>query len=334
MFCRKCGKQILEEEKFCSACGSPVGESKQQIAKHDNVKKINVCMMVVAVAMFLLMMLSLFDFIPSIKDFRVDDNNSKEIAERESDLLKLNEEHIDESKHDPIEEVEEIHVEGHGFESPEETVKAYIEALNNGDIDGMIATFAIESYVDNFDTRAHIEGYAAFTPKAPFSATYELSDGSDFDRNIRIKARQAAILSKYYNMLSQQTVHHNWMTIGPLEGKDVDDFMNKMRESDFLNDWKNMKFVEIIAPDEICDKYYSEQNQKNIKIQTKSYCCEDIEDVCALVEIAGEKYYQFAQCGMYGGRWYIITCSGNLASLVGVSTDLYGLVPCADVEAM
>lgn len=247
------------------------------------------------------MLLSILGIIPSIKTSAK--NASKKGAD--SDVVKI---------------------EGDGFDSPEEAVNAYIKALNDGDIDGMLATYAIESYVDNFDTKAQIEKIACFIPAYSFNYTYEFSDGSVFDRNIRIKERQAYIMRNYYSMISQQTVHHDMKIIGPLEGDALDEFMNEMEKTDFLNAWKNMKFVRFISPDEICDTYNSETVQDNIKQQAKLYRCDSIIDVCALVEIDGEEHYQFAQCGMYNGKWYILSLEGTLFSLTGAPADSWGLV--------
>lgn len=220
-------------------------------------------------------------------------------------------------------------IEGNGFDSPEDVLSAYIEALNDGDIDGMLAAYAIESYIDNVSTRADIERKSCFAPNSPFSVTYELSDGSDFDRNIRIKEREAYIMKRYYDMLSQQTIHHNMQTIGPLDDEGVDEFMDDIEENDFLNAWKKMKFVKFISPNELCKEYNSEANQKNISYQKKIYGCEDIENICALVKIDGKKYYQFAECVMYDGKWYIGSLAGNLPAIMGVSTDCWGLVECS-----
>ena len=41
--------------------------------------------------------------------------------------------------------------EGAGFDSPDDAVQSYIDALNAGDVPAMLSTFAIETYVDNMD---------------------------------------------------------------------------------------------------------------------------------------------------------------------------------------
>lgn len=333
MYCKKCGTMISEEVKYCSSCGCLVGKATRKSNANEEVKKINVGMLGIAIVTFIVMMLTLLDVIPSIKDLGVNGaTNSKTVENDEFVVLNtLDEENAKEKDILDLSKKEDIMIEGGGYESPEENIKAYIAALNKGDVDEVLSTFAIESFVDNFDTRAEIERFTVFMPDAPFNKAYELSDGSDFDRDIRIKVRQAAIIRRFYSMISQLTVHHDGCTIS-LEGEEVDVFMNNINESDFLNAWKNMKYIEMISPEKICDVYYSEPNQNNIELQRKIYCCEDIEDVCALVEIGGEEYYQFAQCGKYNGRWYIIDCAGNLSSLFTADRYLYGLVPCSDIE--
>ena len=47
-------------------------------------------------------------------------------------------------------------IEGPGFDSPEEAVSAYLEALKNGDAAGMLSTFAIETYVAEMDAQAYL----------------------------------------------------------------------------------------------------------------------------------------------------------------------------------
>ena len=55
-------------------------------------------------------------------------------------------------------------MEGAGYKTPEDAVMAYAEYLKNGDMEGMISTFAVESYVEHFDMRAHLEYYDSYFP--------------------------------------------------------------------------------------------------------------------------------------------------------------------------
>ena len=55
-------------------------------------------------------------------------------------------------------------MEGPGYDSPEEAVTAYLEAMKKGDARGMLSTFAIETYVAEMDAQAYLERMWAFTP--------------------------------------------------------------------------------------------------------------------------------------------------------------------------
>ena len=50
-----------------------------------------------------------------------------------------------------------VKVEGPGYTSAEEAARAYAEALKAGDLNAMLSTFAVESYVEHFDMAAYIE---------------------------------------------------------------------------------------------------------------------------------------------------------------------------------
>lgn len=301
MICKNCRNTISDGANFCNVCGCRVEEQQVSVAadkagKTGKTGKLPVIMTIVSVVLCVLLVLSLLDIIPSIKN-TADDT-----------------------------------VEGPGYDTADAALEAYIAALNQGDIDGMIATFAIESYVDNFDTKAHIERLKSFSPLNPFYSVYELADGSEFDRDIRIKEREASIMYYYSKMLSQRIVQHDDRIISLQDDDEIDAFMKEIEKSEFFDDWKNMEFVKMVDPEAVCGTYGTEQFKTSIMRQAKPYGCNDIRDVCALVKIGKEKYYQTAMCGEYNGRWYIITCMGNLSSLIGLPADSWGLVPCSEID--
>ena len=51
----------------------------------------------------------------------------------------------------PFAAAESGRLEGAGYDTPEEALLAYIDALNRGDVGGMLSTFALESYVEHAD---------------------------------------------------------------------------------------------------------------------------------------------------------------------------------------
>ena len=64
-------------------------------------------------------------------------------------------------------------LEGKGFASAEEAVAAYLQAMKENDVAGMLSTFAIETYVDNLDARAYLARNGSFgsSSQAALAAT-------------------------------------------------------------------------------------------------------------------------------------------------------------------
>ena len=51
---------------------------------------------------------------------------------------------------EPVFASEPLYREGDGYSSPQEAAQAYIEAFASNDVEGIIKTFAIETYVQHF----------------------------------------------------------------------------------------------------------------------------------------------------------------------------------------
>lgn len=92
--------------------------------------------------------------------------------------------------------------EGSGFDSPEEAVTAYLEAMQEGDVQGMLSTFAIETYVDNVDAQTYLTRMGAFVPDdqegVPLSNAYA--------REIAISRRYAGLADQLY----MQYLYYSW----------------------------------------------------------------------------------------------------------------------------
>ena len=96
-------------------------------------------------------------------------------------------------------------IEGPGFDSPEEAVTAYLEALKNGDARGMLSTFAIETYVSEVDAQAELERYGAFIPTIGIRVPL----GGDYQQQVAVAAR--------YGQLAE-SLAYQWMLFSWPEG--------------------------------------------------------------------------------------------------------------------
>ena len=81
--------------------------------------------------------------------------------------------------------------EGKGYDSPEEALLDYADALKTGDIDRMISAYAIESYSENYDTLAYIRRYQSFSnSRGTFIIT---PTDNEIVKRINLENRYAAV---------------------------------------------------------------------------------------------------------------------------------------------
>ena len=224
-------------------------------------------------------------------------------------------------------------IEGPGFDSPEEAVSAYLEALKNGDAEGMLSTFAIETYVSEMDAQAYLERMWAFTPGdfrgAPVSDPYL--------RQIVVYQRQAELANELY----RQYLFYSWPeAYGEfsadalrLNGEaEVEAFLSALSASTFTSTLGSLEIVEFVEPAELSDKYLNESNQQNIAKQVASYGCDELVSVAVKLDIGGEEWYQCMNVARYGEKWYNLSLSGNIGILLAMSSYAAGLAPAAELR--
>ena len=224
-------------------------------------------------------------------------------------------------------------IEGPGFDSPEEAVTAYLEALKKGDVEGMLATFAIETYVSEMDAQAYLEWMWAFAlgdfRGAPVSDPYL--------RQIVVYQRQAELTNELY----RQYLFYSWPeAYGEfsadalrLNGEaEVEAFLSALSASTFTNTLGSLEIVEFVEPAELSDMYLNERNQQTIARQAASYGCDELVTVAVKLDIGGEEWYQCMDVARYGEKWYNLSLSGNIGILLAMSSYAAGLAPAAELR--
>ncbi len=213
-------------------------------------------------------------------------------------------------------------IEGPGYDTPEDAAKAYLEALKNQDVDAMVATFAVESYAENYDLQVMFERLQCYSP----TLDMKLPAGRDYNNEINIEGRRAAILrlieSQYflYNVPSASLDVTTLLTDNP-------NLISDMEKETKNYVFSDLKITGTMAPEEMTDLYLSENNQENISKQVKPYGVDskDIANVVITFEADGDTWYFCPQMICYDGRWYIQTLTGNLSSLLGWAPSYGGL---------
>lgn len=321
MTCNHCGFKLHENAKFCPQCGAPAGSSfpsaegapaspPASFSKSTKKQKNRAAALwaITAAALAIILLLQNLGLVGLVTD-----SAAKISGKRGPGLAQ---------------------VEGTGYDSAEEAVKAYIEALRQGDVQAMLSTFAVETYVDSYDTKAGLGLTGAWLPVSSFDGAYEIV-GSDYERQLRYLGRQAFLSQRLYSQLLTYTAFLGGGSeaIGssvpiPFEKEhDIDVFLDAYRKNAFGKALAEMELQEFVDPADLSEAYGSEAMQKHMEERRKIYGCDRYESIAARVSLNGEDWLLTMDCAEYRGRWYNLNPSGNLATMLGIGVEQWGLVP-------
>ena len=144
----------------------------------------------------------------------------------------------------------EIRHESEGYDSPEAAVEAYVEALNRGDVDDMIAAFAIESFVDRCDAETALQYLQSINPMllaaVPVNGAYS--------RSLLINARRAQIANRLFQQYIQISAQLDNMAVPLQESAERQEMLEKFANSP-ANAWEgNVELVGWVNPALLSDK--------------------------------------------------------------------------------
>lgn len=233
-------------------------------------------------------------------------------------------------------ETEGMHFEGAGFSTPEEAVTAYLEAMKAGDVEEMVSTFAVESYVDHFDIVTMINQMGAYIFNVN-SNDLRLDTIDNYTRSLNIGKRIGSI---YNALICQYMYIANGEALERYSGMThripSEDFSSGEEIVSFLMDpnWsKNLAMLDILnvenAEIKFSHKPCFDREERFIEYQESAhekYGCQEIAEIVAEFEIGGENYYLIMELANYGGEWYNLSLCGYCASAVGLLSDDAGLI--------
>ena len=223
-------------------------------------------------------------------------------------------------------------VEGEGYESAEEAVTAYLNYLKEGNLEGVISTFAVESYVDNYDMDEYFEYMQQFNPFIANGG--QMTTGfyfdSDMARDLNIESRRAYILYNLHKQLMQIISHETdeeeiveTISDGRLYTFDEDSCKSVMK---FLSTDPELDSIDIGNFLEHEDFGLPDDGIKRTMKSLKKRWGADVEQVIVELEIADEDYTLFMLCVCYDGKWYIAEFNNPTALALGTKPNDRGLV--------
>lgn len=224
--------------------------------------------------------------------------------------------------------------EGEGFDTPEEAVLAYINAMQANDVDGIISTFAIETMVENIDVYTVVSRLLSANlstwPTVPADNTYA--------KQLLVSKAYGDIVNNLYYQYVVYTASGTEYAEGFLSGspirfgsnnreEQIDDYISAMNSDRFSTALQTCSFVEWLNPADLYEYYESESCQKSISKYTQQYGADELALLCARLNINGKDWLLTMDCARYGNTWYNLKSNGYMAAFLGLSSYLGGLVP-------
>ena len=195
----------------------------------------------------------------------------------------------------------------------------------------MLATFAIETYVENVDAQASLWRVRAFMP-----GNSALPLGGDHQLQMAAAKRYAELAN---------TLYYQWLALSWPEGygefgaqavtfqaeAEVEAFRAALAANDVAPLLETLELMDFVAPAELIEVYLSPNNLKNLAQQAAAYGCDELADVVARLSVGGEEWYQCMDVARYGEKWYNITFDSNIGILLGMSSYAAGLAPASEL---
>ena len=244
-----------------------------------------------------------------------------------------------------------------GYSSPEEAVRAFLEALRDTDLDRIMSACGIAHYAENLDFEAYYLRYRAYSKNNNDAKIPNINDFSKAISLENIKANKFADLFQFYSRLCIYEAEQLWSgdSLDYWESMYSSGGATEMTEElaeqlnaifnalnlDMLSvlgvinlepTSTNLTFAMLGDDSSIFEKYFGEMNQENILKQNIHTGADSIGECIAFFEINGNMYSLFLSTLEYNGKWYVRSFSGNnFSSLSSMAAYMVGLVPVSQV---
>ena len=215
---------------------------------------------------------------------------------------------------------EKIVFEGKGYNSPEEAITAYAEAFRDGDVDKMISTFAIESYVDNFDPEKYTKYLRVYTPRYAHLPSDSLPK-ERLNCYSRVSDITEPILCGYYTMLEIETNNTIGFSVENYE-EEIEEFFEVLEDPNFSKKLSRIEIGDVLTLDDfdLGEKYEERFEKKYAYLNF-----DELQELAIEIEMNGDDYYLFMLVGKVDGKWYNISLYTPLGSMYGLNGSTGGL---------
>ena len=203
-------------------------------------------------------------------------------------------------------------LEGAGYDTPEEALLAYIDALNRGDVGEMLSTFAQESYVEHADpsVQMNVRG---------FSLTHDLLSipcPDDYSRSLVLHARYGSLANSLLQSVVECAAKLDGRPISFKTSEERKEFAALFADSPLNGLIGHVEFVRWLSPVDLTDGGFPDSIVTS-GIPLALSGGDDYTELAALLEINGYPAVQTMQCVRYGEKWYNMNFGGIAAYALG-----------------
>lgn len=218
-------------------------------------------------------------------------------------------------------------VEGKGFDSPEEAILAYAKALNEADISAILSTFAVETYVENYDLEEYVDWTHTY-----IVANAMLPNSDDYTTEINIRMRESQILRQLSNIYTIYSLGEESfstaISIPNDQFDDADDLVDNLTVDNWIEILSELEYdTEVLYAEDVVNESAIDGMEKNLDKQCDYYGAKEIVSLALEVELDGEDYYLCMDVARYDDKWYNLNQVGMIALLLGAPSYCGGLVP-------
>ena len=291
MYCGNCGKRISNTGAFCPECGQLVNASKQR--KHK-----------VPLLIWVALLLTIFA-IGILGYNRFASFN----GEAQAGIA--------------------YKIEGEGFDSAEDALFAYLEAMQAGDVKAMISTFAVETYVDHFDVVAQAKKAGGYST----SMVQPIISKDDYTRAININLREndiiQSLLAQYfyfagmYELYGEVTSYTDFYGFGSPQK-----FFDTLQDDNWMETLSDLKYGDILSDEYLRNilpvEYYSESTQKVLIANSSVLGCDEYVSLAVNVEFDSKEYIFSMDIIRYGDKWFNYR-RGMISDFLG-SHEAFGFI--------
>lgn len=213
-------------------------------------------------------------------------------------------------------------IEGPGFDTPEDAILAYAGALQKGDVQEILSTFAVETYVDNFDLSAYLENTGAYT----VAVQQPIPSSDAYTRELNLIARQYHITRNLTYMYMGLGKVENYVAPIPFNGDPYEEpaqLVAALVNDNWMDTLAKLETGRVLRLEDLFDK--SGQMNASLEGQRKSLNCEELVPLALEVTIDSQRYYLCVDAACYNGRWYNCNFFGTIGAYLGADALHGGL---------